>query len=86
MSPMSTPIHGSFNSSITGSAYSLGVPAEAVAAFVHNWEKGRYLSTPATEVDALVEQMAYEASRSNPTLVQRWRLLKVLREKQNNES
>ncbi len=85
MSPMSTPIHGSFNSSITASAHSLCVPVEAVAAFVHNWEKGRYLSTPANEVDALVEQMAYEVSRFNPTLVQRWRLLKVLREKQNIE-
>ena len=83
---MSQTIHGSFNSSITGSAYALGVPAEALAAFVHNWEKGRYLSSPASEVDALVEQMAYEASRHNPTLVQRWRLLKVLREKPSNES
>ena len=85
MSPMSTPIHGSFNSSITASAHSLCVPVEAVAAFVHNWETGRYLYTQNSEVEALVEQMAHEVSRFNPTLVQRWRLLKVLREKQNIE-
>jgi hypothetical protein len=72
-----------FNSSIIGGAYSLGVPAPALAAFVMNWEAGKYLSTPDSTIDLLTEEMATEVSRTNPTLAQRWRLLKLLREKQN---
>lgn len=78
---MFTSTHGDFNSTITGSAYSLGVPAAALAAFVKNWEEGRYLSTPTSTLDLLTEEMAHEVSRTNPTLALRWRLLKVLREK-----
>lgn len=76
-------MHGEFNSSITGSAYSLGVPPEAIAAFVKNWEEGRYISTPASTLEHLTEQMAQEVSKINPTLAQRWRLLKLLQERKD---
>ena len=62
---------------------SLGVPAYALAAFVKNWEDGRYLATPDSTLELLVDEMATEVSRFNPTLALRWRLLKVLREKPN---
>ena len=80
---MSASTHGDYNSSITGSAYALGVPAYALAAFVKNWEEGRYLATPDSKLELVTEEMANEVSRTNPTLAQRWRLLKVLREKPN---
>ena len=80
---MSASTHGNYNSSITGSAMSLGVPAYALAAFVKNWEDGRYLATPDSTLELLVDEMATEVSRFNPTLALRWRLLKVLREKPN---
>jgi phosphoenolpyruvate carboxylase len=79
-------MHGEFNSSITGSAYALGVPPHALAAFVQNWENGEYISTPASTLETLTEQMATEVSRTNPTLAQRWRLFKLLRERQDRAS
>lgn len=79
-------MHGEFNSSITGCAYSLGVPAEAIAAFVKNWEDGRYISTPASTLEYLTEEMAREVSKTNPTLAQRWRLLKLLQERKDSAS
>jgi hypothetical protein len=71
----------SFNSTLTGCAYSLNVPVEALDNWCRLWDTHPRDKAPQSEMERLAEEMANAVSQSNPLLAQRYHFLRCLIDK-----